>query len=272
MTWIRILGAQLVRVWLTLLRYPAQLVGYVVQPVAFLAPLVFLMRSFTVSGRAVGFEATTGTADTASFLLLGLLFDVLVSAAFWGFAFPIQTLRRQGVLEAEWVTPNAPWMLVVLGGIAQMTASLFMGVIAVLVGAGLFGFSWGQAPFLAGGIVALAAAGLFGFGIGYAGVVLLLREATQLTDAGSYATTTLSGSQFPVKVLPPALRVLALALPTTYGLDALRVFWLGTEPLVPTGWAAVLVAGAAAVSLLAGIWFFSRAEMLVKRRGTLGQF
>lgn len=43
----------------------------------------------------------------------------------------------------------------------------------------------------------------------------------------------LGGVFFPVAFLPGFLRPLALLFPFTYGVDALRALWLGTESLFP---------------------------------------
>jgi hypothetical protein len=59
--------------------------------------------------------------------------------------------------------------------------------------------------------------------------VLLMRDANTLVDVSSYVVTMLSGANFPVHVLPGFLLPIALALPLTYGYDALRGALLDTR-------------------------------------------
>ena len=63
---------------------------------------------------------------------------------------------------------------------------------------------------------------LYGFGFAFAAIVLLLKEANTLIDTSNYMISMLSGSQFPVSVLPRFLLPLSLAIPLTYGFDAVR--------------------------------------------------
>jgi ABC-2 type transport system permease protein len=65
--------------------------------------------------------------------------------------------------------------------------------------------------------------GLYGFGFAFAAVVMLMREANALVDMSSFLVQIFSGSNFPVNALPRFLLPIALALPLTYGLDAVRL-------------------------------------------------
>jgi len=110
---------------------------------------------------------------------------------------------------------------------------------------------------------------LYGFGVGFAGLVLLVRQANSITDAGQFILSTLSGQSFPVHDLPRWLAAVALALPTTYGLDALRTLVLGGSPLLPLGAEQRLLAIMAAALAAAGAAAFWAVERRVRRAGTL---
>ena len=67
----------------------------------------------------------------------------------------------------------------------------------------------------------------------FAAVVMVMREANTLTDVGSFLVQIFSGANFPVTVLPRWLLPIALALPLTYGFDAIRGVLLNTTTLLP---------------------------------------
>ncbi|MCB0120682.1 MAG: hypothetical protein KDE58_00485, partial [Caldilineaceae bacterium] len=85
-----------------------------------------------------------------------------------------------------------------------------------------------------------------------------------------YLLTILSGSQFPVQVLPAIVLPLSLALPLTYGFDATRGLLIQTETLLPIGLEVVILLLFMAVTVPLGYWVFRRVERRIKRLGTIG--
>jgi ABC-2 type transport system permease protein len=113
--------------------------------------------------------------------------------------------------------------------------------------------------------------GLYGFGFAFAGLVLLMREANTLVDVGSFLVQGFSGTNFPVQSLPAVLIPVALALPLTYGLDAVRGWLLHTKTLLPLNMEIILLIGSMFLMLWFGGWIFYRVERRVRTLGTLGQ-
>jgi ABC-2 type transport system permease protein len=74
-----------------------------------------------------------------------------------------------------------------------------------------------------------------------------------------------------VTVLPVFLQPISYALPTTYAVDLLRFYALGTRPLVAPAleWAALVVF--AGVTVLLGLRLFLRTEHRMRVLGTTGQ-
>jgi ABC-2 type transport system permease protein len=80
-----------------------------------------------------------------------------------------------------------------------------------------------------------------------------------------------SGTTFPVQSLPPWLFPIALALPLTYGLDAVRGLLLHTRTILPLNVEIGLLIVFMFVMLWFGAWVFYRVERRVRTLGTLGQ-
>jgi ABC-2 type transport system permease protein len=113
--------------------------------------------------------------------------------------------------------------------------------------------------------------GLYGFGLAFAALVMILREANTLVDVSSFLVQILSGTNFPVQSLPRWLLPIALILPLTYGLDAVRYWLLRTNPLVPIGWELALMLVFMLGMVAFGYACFRALEGRVRRLGSLGQ-
>jgi ABC-2 type transport system permease protein len=253
-------------------RYPLQLVNRPLQPFyQFLLPSLLLGTTFLVGGRAIGLEQVTGTGDLAGYLFLGTVVGGLVGATFWEMAFGLKREMDAGTLEPAWLTPTRPDTFVLGRAISGMLLSALSSAVLVLVGMLLFGASLSDGLLL--GIPALAIASVSMIGVGYlvAAAVLLMREPNFFVDATNFLFAMVSGIAFPVLVLPAIVQPLAYVLPTTYAVDLLRVYALGTRPLVDplVEWAALIALAAAAIWL--GRAAFARTEHRMRVKGTLGQ-
>jgi ABC-2 type transport system permease protein len=99
----------------------------------------------------------------------------------------------------------------------------------------------------------------------------MLREPNFFVDATNFLFAMISGVAFPVTVLPALIQPLAYVLPTTYAVDLLRVYALGTRPLLAPllEWVALVVL--TIVMVILGRAVFLRTEHRMRVRGTLGQ-
>ncbi|HEY6073844.1 MAG TPA: hypothetical protein VIV15_10725, partial [Anaerolineales bacterium] len=113
--------------------------------------------------------------------------------------------------------------------------------------------------------------GLYGFGFAFAALVLIVREANTLVDTSAFLVQIFSGTDFPISVLPKFLLPIALMLPLTYGLDAVRGFLIHTKTLLPLP----VEIGLLIIFMFLLLWLGTRAfaalERRVRRLGTLGQ-
>ena len=71
--------------------------------------------------------------------------------------------------------------------------------------------------------------------------------------------------------LPKWLLPISLALPLTYGMDAVRGYLLKTNTLLPIAWEIALLVVFMFIMLWIGVWAFNSLERRVRQRGTLGQ-
>jgi ABC-2 type transport system permease protein len=163
-------------------------------------------------------------------------------------------------------------LLILVGhSLTNLTVTTITSTVMLILAALLFGFRITGDVLQAFLPVVPMLVGLYGFGFAFAALVLVMREANTMVDMTSFLLQIFSGSNFPVSSLPKWLLPVSLALPLTYGLDAIRGFLLKTPTILPIYWELVLLAVFMVLMLWLGIWAFGSLERRVRQWGTLGQ-
>ncbi|HSL28659.1 MAG TPA: ABC transporter permease [Anaerolineales bacterium] len=257
--------------WKVFWRYPLNAVSNVFQPMIWITPVYFMGKAFSTGGQALGFAAYSGTGDYMSFILLGTVLANFIETVFWGMGYALKQDMDAGVLESNWLTP-APRLLILIGRtVTSLFTTTITSLVMLVIATALFGFH-PTGDTLAAFLTAIPMLiGLYGFGFAFAAVVLLMREANTLVDVSSFLVQGFSGTSFPIQALPSWLIPIALALPLTYGLDAVRGLLLNTETILPLQVEIVLLVVFMFVMLWFGAWVFYRVERRVRTLGTLGQ-
>ncbi len=251
-------------------RYPLNALLRVVQPIVWLTPVYFLGKSFAGAGGNSGFSGYAGTADYMSFIIIGAVLSSFVSSVFWGMGYSLKTEMDSGVLESNWLTPLPRPLFLVGQTLASLALTALTSAGIVLLGWWLFDFRITGDAFAALLVMLPMLIALYGFGFAFAGLVLLLKEANTLVDVSDYAVSLLSGSQFPVQVLPPVLLAVSLGLPLTYGYDAVRGLLLGSKTLLPIPYEVGILLVFMVVMSALGYLVFKRVERRCQRLGTIG--
>lgn len=256
--------------FLHFLRYPLNAAFSIIQPVIFLAPVYFLGKSFATPQGNVGFAAYAGTDDYVSFVLLGAVLSRYLSAVLWGMGFSLKNEMDSGMLESNWMTPMSRPLLLIGRTLASLGITTLNSFGVLLLGWLFFGFRI-SGNLLAAVLVALPMlVALYGFGFAFAAIVMLIRDPNTLIDVSDFVISGLSGNQFPVQALPKTLLPLSLAIPLTYGYDAIRSYLLGTNSLIPVRYEVAILIASMGVMTPAGYVVFKLVERRCKQLGTLG--
>jgi ABC-2 type transport system permease protein len=256
--------------WLHFIRYPLNAIFRVVQPLMWLTPIYFLGQSFRTDAGNVGFTAYAGTSDYMSFILVGSILSSYISSVFWGMGYALKTEMDEGVMESNWLTPVPRFAFLVGQTITNLITTTVINVGILVLGWWLFGFTVTGSVWQAILVVLPMLLALYGFGFAFAALVLLIRDANMLVDVSDYVITLLSGSQFPVQVLPGFLLPIALALPLTYGFDVVRGILIQSKTLLPIPYEIGILLLFMAITIPAGYAIFRLVERRIKRLGTLG--
>ena len=250
-------------------RYPMNAVFNVLQPLIWLTPVYFQGQTFASDAGNIGFAGYSGTTDYMSFILIGTVLMNFVTTVFWGMGYSLKTEMDAGVLESNWVAPVSRPVFLVGRTLANIVITTGMSVVMLILGAWLFGFSVSGNVLAAIGVAIPMLIALYGFGFAFAAIVLLMRDANTMVDVSNFLVSLLSGSQFPVTVLPTLVLLVSLALPLTYGFDAVRGLLLGTDTLLPIPTEVVLMVVFMVVMVWLGLVVFRRVERRCRVLGTL---
>ncbi len=255
-------------------RYPGQLALEIVIPIVFASMPMLLGRATGGADAAANFQANTGTANFVAFMLIGSNVFTIVSTAFWHIAYWLRFEQETGTLEAVYMTPTSSFTLA--SGVALYSAirGLTASILAYVIGCLIFRVN----PLAGNVLLALAfiAAGLiplYGMALLFGAVVLKVKESNALVGLMQWVVSFLMGIFFPVAVLPPLVRALALAFPPTWMTNGVRAALLGVGFFfgqwyldMAVLWAFMLFAP------LFGFWVFNRVERNVKSNEGMGEF
>jgi ABC-2 type transport system permease protein len=255
-------------------RYPGQLVLEIIIPVVFASMPMLLGRATAGADAGANFAANTGTTNYVAFLLIGSNVFTLVSNAFWHIAYWLRFEQETGTLEAVYLTPTSSLNLA--AGVALYSAirGLTAAILSYIIGCLVFQVNPLQGDvllalaFIFVGLVPLyAVAFLFG------ALVLKVKESNALVSLMQWVVSFLMGIFFPITVLPPLIKYMALLFPPTWITNGVRSSLLGVGFFfekwyldMAVLWAFLLFAP------LFSFWVFHRVERNVKANEGVGEF
>jgi len=273
----RNISAALAETWLRLLsvsRYPGELFIELIVPTVLASMPILLGQAAAGPDAAVNFAAKTGTTNYVAYLLIGSNVFTLVTRAFWDIAYWLRFEQEIGTLEAVCLTPTS--RLTLASGVAIYSAirGLLTTSLAYVLGCLVF---WVN-PFQGDVLLALAFIGvgltpLYGLAFLFGALILKVKETNALIGLMQWLVSFLMGIFFPVAVLPPLVRAVALAFPPTWMVNGVRSALLGVGFFFETWYLDLAMLG---VFLLFVPLFtrevFRRVEYGLRRNQGVGEF
>jgi ABC-2 type transport system permease protein len=234
-------------------------------------PAFLFGASFAVGGRQLGMAASLGTEDLSGFLFMGGVISGIVAIAFWTMAMSLRNEMDAGTLEPSWLTPTRRETLVLGRGVFGVAILLMTQVVLFSIGIVFFGLRLRPESVWAIPAVTVALVAMAGVGYLIAAAVLLFKEANFLVDTTNFLFGILSGTAFPISVLPLVGQVVAVLLPTTWAIEILRHYAIGARTVFDPAVEHVLLLATAALIIPLGLWAFRSADRYVRVHGTIAQ-
>jgi ABC-2 type transport system permease protein len=250
-------------------RYPGNFLLYLVIPFLFTA-LIFGMGQFVGGGNAaLNFAARTGTRNVLIYELLGSAVWMVSWVVVEDVGVALRDEQMKGTLEQNFLAPVSRVTLLI--GLSLTDIVITAGIFAIVVGVSVAvalpsAFSSLLEAYLA---LLVGLIPLFGIGFLFAGFVVRFKEPYIFTQIVNLLFATLTGTYYPVTLLPYWVQLLSGTLPQTYVIDDMRKIVLANQTLVSLyGSIFILLALAVAYPTL-GYAIFKHIE---KRAGVTGEF
>ena len=251
-------------------RYPINFIMTLIDPLMWLTPFYFMGKTFSTNGSISGFEKYTGNSDFMGYLVVGYMITAYVSTVFWTMGFSLKEEMREGVLESNWSAPVNRIVLMVSKSLFQFCATTFEVILTGIVCHFAFGFTITSnilqfLAFLIPGII-----GMMGLGMAVSAAVLIAKEANGIIDITNSVISAMSGSYFPIKVMPKFFVFISLSLPLTYIYDSSRAILINQVPLFSLRQEYFIVLLGMIVFCIIGNLIFMRVEKKCRSLGILG--
>lgn len=205
--------------------YRLQFLSQLSQIVIGVAVIYFLGRMISIAGGSALLEDYH--ADYFAFAVVGLAVTSYLKAGLVTVTNDIRQLMNQGTLEAMCATPVGYTALLVYNALWAFLFETLRVICYFLVGMLVFGLRFPHANWVGAGLTLMLTVPIFLlFGIISCSVLVLVKRGDPVNWIFSSASSLLAGTMFPIAVLPVWLRVVAMCLPLTHALEALRRFLL----------------------------------------------
>jgi len=211
-----------------------------------------------------------GAPDYFAFAAVGIVMALVVEAAAEGLAEKVRFEQTSGGLEALMAQPVGVTQL--CAGLAcfpfafaMVRAALYLALAAVWMGLDVDSTDWLGLT----AVFVLGATALAGLGIVAAAAVLVFKRGETLSGIALFGMTLISGSVFPIGVLPGWLQDIGSVLPTRFAFDGVR-----DALFTGSGWEgdALALAGFTLLGLPLAVLLFGQALRATRRAGTLGEY
>jgi ABC-2 type transport system permease protein len=250
-------------------RYPGNFVLYLVIPFLFTL-LILGMGQFVGGGNAISnFAARTGTRNIPVYEILGSAVWMTSWVVVEDVGVVLRDEQMKGTLEQNFLAPVNRFTLLV--GMSLTDIVITSGIFIIVVGATLAitlpsAFLSLIPAFLA---LLVGLIPMFGIGFVFAGFVIKFKEPYVFTQIANLIFATLTGTYYPVALLPYWVQFLSLVLPQTYVIEDMRGIVLANQTLVNLYGSVFVLLALALVYPVLGYAVFKQLE---KRAGVTGEF
>ncbi len=208
------------------------------EPLGAFGTIFFPVLIFLVIGRVVGRRMSPSVLATSNFIHLGLpvIASLLIAVSTVLSLITIVSIYREGgILKRLRATPLRPQTILTAHVLVKLL--LTAASLALMVLAGKRYYPAGVHAPLLSFTVALLLGTLSILSIGFliASIVPTARFAQPIGGVVLYTMLGISGLFTPVESFPPALRMVARLLPTTYAVSLLQGIWRGDGWWVHSG-------------------------------------
>lgn len=188
-------------------------------------PLIYLFMFGMISGNEP--NPMFGGQRTIDAAIPSLTAMIITMSGLMSTTITMATYREKGILRRLRTTPVSPLVVLAAQVIVVFTMTALGMLLLIAAGILVYHVSFTGDPFsLLAGFV-LSSLSFFGLGFVLAGVMPTMRTAWVVAMLVLYPMLLLSGTFFPVEILPAAVQKVSTFIPLTYVVNLLRGLWVG---------------------------------------------
>jgi ABC-2 type transport system permease protein len=256
------------------IRYPANFLVWGILPIFWFAPFILMATAIAGPETSANFTNISGFDNYIQFVVIGWFVFMYLDNSIWAIGNNFRWEQMSGTLEPLFSTP-VPRISILLGAaISDTIQGTLQALILLNVCIGLFGLEYAMIAILPTIIIlTIMIIALYGFSFMLAGLILVFKDPSVLTQMITEMTFMVSPINYPVQALPRSVQFAAYLVPTTIGIITIREIAINRAVDILSFSQALLGLGALAVFLwIVGIGTFRYAEKWTKQRGHMGGF
>ena len=256
------------------IRYPANFLVWGVLPIFWFAPFILMATAIAGPGTSAHFTDISGFDNYIQFVVIGWFVFMYLDNSIWAIGNNFRWEQMSGTLEPLFSTP-VPRISILLGAAISdtiqgtMQAGILLSICMVL-----FGLEYSIVAILPTIIIlTLMVIALYGFSFMLAGLILVFKDPSVLTQMISEMTFMVSPINYPVQALPRSVQFISYLIPTTIGIVTIREIAINGAVDLLSFTQSILGLGVLAVCFwIVGMAVFRYAEKWTKQRGHMGGF
>lgn len=256
------------------IRYPANFLIWGILPLLWYAPYILMMIAIAGPGTSQHFTELSGFQDFVTFSIIAVFVYQYVDKSVWSVGNNFRWEQFSGTLEPLFVTPVPRISILVGAAFSDTLQCTFSACVLLVISSALFGVTYAitmVAPIVI--MLTMMVFALYGFSFLIAGLILVFKDPSVLTELISNITYVLSPITYPLQALPSAARYAAILVPSTIAIVTIRELAI-TGLFAPASFiqASVLMLGLIIGFWTVGILAFRWGENWTKERGSMGGF
>ncbi|MBN2230026.1 MAG: ABC transporter permease [Candidatus Thorarchaeota archaeon] len=256
------------------IRYPANFLIWGILPLLWYAPYLLMMIAIAGPGTSQSFTELSGFDDFITFSVIAVFVYQYVDKSIWSVGNNFRWEQFSGTLEPLFVTPVPRISILVGAAFSDTIQCTFSASVLLIISSWLFGVTYAitmVAPIIV--MLTMMVFGLYGFSFLIAGLILVFKDPSVLTELISNITYVLSPITYPLQALPSTVRYAAVLVPSTIAIITIRELAI-TGMFEPISFIQAFLAMLALVIAfwVIGILSFRWGERWTKDRGSMGGF
>jgi ABC-2 type transport system permease protein len=243
-------------------------------PIMWFAPFLLMATAIGGPETTTHFTEISGFNDYITFSVIAWFVFMYLDNSIWSIGNNMRWEQMSGTLEPLFMAP-VPRVSLLLGAAFSDTVQATFQVL-ILVGLSTFVFGPRYAltqilPIVI--ILMIMVIALYGFSFMVAGLIIVFKDPSVLTQLVAEVTYMVSPVQYPLSVLPGPVRYASYLIPTTLAIVTIRELAItGVMNLIAFGQTLLGLGLVAVVFWALGLASFKYSEKWTKQRGHMGGF